>query len=110
MEDCLFCKIANSDPSELVWQNEYVSAFKDIHPKASVHVLIVPRSHVANLDDLTDKTLASELFSSIAEIAKLLGVSGAYRIQVNNGQSAGQVIQHLHVHLLGGAKLPKSLV
>jgi histidine triad (HIT) family protein len=96
--DCLFCKLAN-DNSNLVWENPEFAAFKDIHPKDRVHVLIVPKQHVGSLDDLSAE-LSPGMIEAVQEVAKHLGVAGAYRIQVNVGRAGGQEIDHLHVHLI----------
>lgn len=98
--DCLFCSIA-ADPSKLIWENGQFAVFKDIHPKAPVHVLVVPKRHVVNLDDLDDSELAAGFLSASREVAAKIGVAGAYRFHVNNGRAAGQEIDHLHAHLLG---------
>lgn len=102
MNDCLFCSIANGDQSKLVWHNDVAAAFNDIHPKAPTHVLVVPKVHVEKLDDLDDSVLAGQMLAAVREVAEVAGVKGAYRVQVNNGKSAGQVVEHLHFHILGG--------
>ncbi len=101
MNDCLFCSIANGDTSKLVWQNDIAAAFNDIHPKAPVHILVVPKQHVENLDDLTDPELAGKLLMAIRQVAHQAGLEGAYRIHLNNGKAAGQVVPHMHWHILG---------
>lgn len=101
MNDCLFCGIANGDPSKLVWQNEWAAAFNDIHPKAPVHILVVPKRHVENLDDLDDQELAGRLLMAVREVAHLAGLKGRFRVAMNNGRPAGQIIDHLHLHVLG---------
>jgi histidine triad (HIT) family protein len=101
MKDCLFCSIANGDPEKLVWQNDIAAAFVDIHPKAPVHVLVVPKRHVAMLDDLDDAELAGQLLLAVREVAHAQGLVGRYKVQVNNGRLAGQVIDHLHFHVMG---------
>lgn len=100
--DCLFCNIANGDPAKLVWQNEHVAAFNDIHPKAPVHVLVTPKQHVGSFDDLDDPSLTTQLFQAVREVAHLLNLKGRWRVIINVGRPAGQVIDHLHVHILGG--------
>jgi histidine triad (HIT) family protein len=109
-EDCLFCSIANGDPEKLVWRNEEFAAFKDIHPKAPVHLLVVPKAHVLNLDHMDDAETAGRLLLAVREVAHQAGLKGGWRIQVNNGRPAGQVIDHLHFHVLGDperTKLPE---
>jgi histidine triad (HIT) family protein len=110
--DCLFCSIANGDAEKLVWHNDDVAAFRDIHPKAKVHVLVVPKKHVTNLDDLEDPELASKLVMALREVAKQEGVKDGWRVQVNNGVRGGQAVFHLHFHLLGsssGENLPSAV-
>lgn len=102
MNNCLFCAIANGDKEKLVWENDTLAAFPDIHPKAPVHILLVPKRHIEKLDDLDDVALAGELLARIKVIAAQQGIAGAYRVQINNGRAGGQVIDHLHIHILGG--------
>ena len=96
--DCLFCKLV-ADNSNLIWQNDDYAAFKDINPKARVHVLVVPKQHVDSLDHLQDAQ-APGFVRAIQEVAKHLKVAGGYRIQVNVGRAGGQEIDHLHAHVL----------
>ncbi len=103
-DDCLFCKIAHGDKENLVWENEVATAFKDIHPKAPVHVMVVPKQHINSLDELTDPVLAGQLLEAVREVAKHLEVAGGYRVMINVGRGGGQVIDHLHMHILGGKK------
>ena len=104
-DDCLFCKIANDQTdTELVWQNEVVAAFNDIHPKAPVHILVVPKTHVETLDHLDHPTLGNELLQAVQTVADQAGVSGRYRVQINVGEEGGQVIPHLHLHVMGGRR------
>jgi len=101
-DDCLFCKIAHGDKEHLVWENDVAAAFHDIHPKAPVHVLVVPKQHVDSLDQLDDPLALGQLMLAVKEVAKHLGVAGGYRTVINTGRNGGQVIDHLHVHILGG--------
>jgi histidine triad (HIT) family protein len=101
MKDCLFCSIANGDAEKLVWQNDVAAAFKDIHPKAPVHLLVVPKVHVEKLDDLDDEALAGQMLMAVREVAHAAGLKGRFRVALNNGRPAGQVIDHLHFHVLG---------
>lgn len=101
-QECLFCKLANQ-PDNLVWENEIAVAFNDIHPKAPIHVLVVTKAHVENIDAL-DGQLAGQMVEAVQEVAKRVGVAGNYRIIVNTGPHAGMV-DHLHFHILGGKKL-----
>lgn len=105
---CTFCKIIEGQiPSTPVFQDELGYAFADINPKAPVHVLIVPRQHIASLDDATldDRALLGHLLWAAAEIARKKGLGNGYRIVVNTGEDGGQTVDHLHLHLLGGRLL-----
>lgn len=102
--DCLFCKIVRKEiPAGVVFEDERVLAFRDINPKAPTHVLVVPKRHVARLSDCgpQDEAFLGALLGSLAMIAKQLGLED-YRLSVNNGASAGQVVFHLHLHLMAG--------
>lgn len=105
--DCLFCKIAAGDiPSNKVYEDDKLLAFYDIEPKAPVHVLIIPKAHLAGVRDVTadNSAAVAHIFATIPQIAEKLGVSD-YRIVTNNGADAGQTVQHLHFHLLAGRVL-----
>lgn len=104
-DDCLFCSIANGDPTKLIWENEVAAAFNDIHPKAPVHILVVPKQHIENLDQLDDTELAGKLLLAVREVAHQAGVKGAWKVKINNGEGAGQVVPHLHFHILGGQEM-----
>ncbi|HSX02783.1 MAG TPA: HIT domain-containing protein [Candidatus Saccharimonadia bacterium] len=101
MNDCLFCSIAHGPADRLVWQNEVAAAFNDIHPKAPVHILVVPKRHIENLDALDDPELGGQLLMAAREVAHAAGLRGRFRLALNNGRPAGQVIDHLHLHVLG---------
>ena len=102
--DCIFCKIINGDfNTEFVYENDYVVVFKDINPKAPVHLLVVPRVHVASLNELEDKNLMAELLSAVKETTKKIGLK-SYKTLINTGKEAGQEVLHLHLHILGGIK------
>lgn len=99
--DCIFCKIINGDfNTEFVYENDYVVVFKDINPKAPVHLLVVPRVHVASLNELEDKNLMVELLSAVKETTKKIGLK-SYKTLINTGKEAGQEVFHLHIHILG---------
>lgn len=107
--DCLFCKIvAGEIPSEQVYSDDLIVAFKDISPKAEVHVLVIPRVHIAMLDHLTEEhdQVMAHLMRSIPKIAASLGLEAGYRVIINNNHGGGQVIYHIHAHILGGRDLP----
>ena len=110
MSDCIFCKIASGEiPSQKIFEDDTVIAFKDLNPKAPVHVLIVPKKHVASVADFTadDKELAAHIFVDVApKLAADLGIAeGGFRLVINTGDDGGQTVHHLHVHLLGGRKM-----
>ena len=104
MNDCLFCKIAAGKlPSDKIIESSHYVAFKDIHPKAPVHVLIVPKRHVERPEELRSEELA-DMFTGSEEVAQILGVKDTgYRLIFNVCNHAGQIIDHVHLHLLGGA-------
>ena len=107
--DCLFCKIvAGEIPAEIVVESEGAVAFRDINPKAPTHVLIIPKRHIATINDLADgdEDTVGELFSVAARIAADEGVADeGYRVVMNCNAAAGQTVFHIHLHLLGGRKL-----
>ncbi|KPJ73412.1 hypothetical protein AMJ48_01500 [Parcubacteria bacterium DG_74_1] len=108
--ECIFCKIINKErPSEIVYRDEKILAFKDTEPKAPVHILIIPQKHIPSVDYLgkEDRELIGELCLVARKLAKEYKISGTgYRLVFNVGKDAGQTIDHLHLHLLGGKKLP----
>jgi histidine triad (HIT) family protein len=107
--DCIFCKIAEgSIPSKKVFENERILAFHDIHPAAPVHVLIIPKKHIASLNDVEegDWGLVGEIAGVARKLARELGVADSgYRLVNNCGKDGGQEVFHIHFHLLGGAKM-----
>lgn len=107
--DCIFCNIIKGEiPSSKVFENEHVYAFNDISPVAPVHVLIIPKEHIASLNEITaeNANLIAEVYAAAAEIAKQLGVAeSGYRVVSNCGEAAGQTVHHIHFHLLGGRDL-----
>jgi len=108
MNDCLFCKIIEGAISaDKVYEDAEVCAFKDIRPKAPVHVLVVPRQHVATFSDAQDAALLGTLMHRVRHVAdEVLKLSDGYRVVINNRSGGGQEIYHLHVHILGGKRLP----
>jgi histidine triad (HIT) family protein len=105
---CLFCKIVEgSIPSTAVYQDEQCYAFLDIDPKAPVHVLVIPRKHIASLAeaDRSDEGLLGHLLWAAAEIARMKSLASGYRVIISTGKDGGQTVDHLHAHVLGGRAL-----
>ncbi len=103
--DCLFCKIIGGEiPSNKVYEDDTVFAFRDIEPQAPVHILIVPKEHIASAKDINESNSAvvAHVFEVAAKIAKAEGLDDGFRIVNNCGDSAGQTVKHLHFHLMGG--------
>ena len=106
--DCLFCKIiAGQLPSDQIYSDEQVVVFKDINPKAQIHLLIVPRDHIISLNKLEEKhdSLMAYIMRLLPKLAKERGLNNGFRTIINTGPAGGQVVFHLHVHLLGGNNL-----
>jgi histidine triad (HIT) family protein len=100
MTDCIFCKIISGEiPSVKLYENDYVIAIEDINPKAKVHSLVIPKVHIDSFNELEDEKLMSELLKAIKEVTKIKGVT-SYRLHVNTGKSEGQIVFHLHFHIL----------
>lgn len=113
MEECIFCKIAAGElPTEPLYEDDDVVAFADVSPQAPVHALIVPKKHLANVDELSDEdaAVAGRLIMTAQRLARQLGISASgYRLVINTGADATQTVPHLHVHLLGGRPLEPKL-
>ena len=112
MSDCIFCTIIAGDiPSTKVFEDEYVYAFRDIAPMAPVHVLIVPKAHIASADGVNSENSAyvARIFEAIPKIAASEGLANGYRVITNCGEDACQTVKHLHFHILGGKKLPETM-
>lgn len=109
MDNCLFCKIANKEiNSEIVYEDEYVIAFKDINPIAKVHVLVIPKKHIENINDLNNQNseYALKCMFGIQEVAKIMNIyESGYRVISNVGKDARQEVYHLHFHVIGGETL-----
>jgi histidine triad (HIT) family protein len=114
MENCIFCKIIERQiPSTIVYEDDKVLAFKDIHPQAPVHVIIIPKLHIANVNELTPENAAvvGDIHLAAQKIAAKLGIADkGYRLINNCGADAGQTVFHLHYHLLGGVKLGEKIL
>ena len=109
MEDCLFCKIvAGEIPADIVYESETAIAFRDINPQAPTHVLIIPRKHIATINDISveDQQIVGSLFTAAKAIAAAEGLADdGYRVVMNCNEAAGQTVFHIHLHLLGGRGL-----
>lgn len=109
MEDCLFCKIVSGEiPSTKVYEDEKTLCFKDINPEAPVHVLVIPKKHISNINELSkdDEEIIGHIFGVIKKVTKELGISeSGYRVVSNCNEDAGQTVPHVHFHILGGKKL-----
>ncbi|MBT3363443.1 MAG: histidine triad nucleotide-binding protein [Chloroflexi bacterium] len=111
--DCIFCKIAAGQiPSEFIYQDDDFVAFNDIHPQAPTHILIIPKKHIVSIAELADDDvpLLGRMMAVAKHVAQELGLAqNGYRLIINNGPDGGQVVMHLHMHLLGGRKLPDKM-
>lgn len=114
MEDCIFCKIIKREiPSDIVYEDDEIIAFKDIQPAAPIHILVIPKKHIASLVELDkeDEILIGKIYTVINKIAEEQGVKEkGYRVIVNCGKDGGQEVGHLHFHLLAGKKLGEKIV
>ncbi len=107
MNDCLFCKFVDGEiKPDVVYEDDQVLAFRDINPQAPVHILIIPKKHIATLNDLDDQSLAGSLLLTASHIAAQEGISDeGYRTVFNCNQQGGQEVYHIHLHLLGGRQM-----
>ncbi len=109
MDNCIFCKIINREiPSDIVYEDDKIIAFKDVNPVAPVHVLIIPKEHIASAMDITEKNapVVAHIFNTAKKIAEIMGIEkSGFRIVNNCGENAGQTVFHMHFHLIGGKTL-----
>jgi histidine triad (HIT) family protein len=109
MEECIFCKIIGKEiPADVIYEDEHVIAFHDINPAAPVHVLVIPKNHIEKVADIDEpkSSIISKIFLAANKIAEMMGIKDSgFRVAVNNGIDAGQVVYHLHFHVIGGNKL-----
>lgn len=109
MNECIFCRIlAGQAPAKILYQDEQATAFRDIHPVASTHILIIPNQHIVSVNDLSEdhETLIGHLFTIARQLAHQEGIDQTgYRLIVNTGPNAGQAVFHLHLHLIGGQRM-----
>ena len=114
MDDCLFCKIIKGEiPSQKVYEDDEILAFKDINPAAPVHILVIPKKHIASIAQMEkeDEALVGRIYTVINKIAEEQGVKeDGFRVIVNCGKNGGQEVMHLHFHLLAGTKLGEKIV
>ncbi|MDH5600284.1 MAG: histidine triad nucleotide-binding protein [Gammaproteobacteria bacterium] len=109
MSDCLFCKIlAGEIPSDKIYEDDKMYVFKDIYPKADVHLLAIPRVHIESLNEVSDEhdEIMAHMIKQLPKLAKEQGLDDGFRTIINTGEGGGQVVFHLHIHLLGGSNLP----
>ena len=108
---CIFCKIINKEIlADIVFEDDLVLAFKDVNPLAPVHVLIIPKRHVESMNDLEDEVLLGRMLAQAVKIAKDLKISeNGYKLLIRTGGDGGQEIPHVHLHLIGGAKLKEEI-
>ena len=112
MSDCLFCKIIKGDiPSNKVYEDDICLAFYDIAPQAPVHILVIPKLHIASADEISAENsgYVAHIFERIPEIAKSAGLTNGYRVITNGGDDACQSVKHLHFHILGGTQLVEKM-
>ncbi len=109
MSECVFCKIiAGELPAKKLYQDELVTAFRDIHPVAPTHILIVPNQHIVSVNESqpADEATLGRMFTTARLLAEQEGIAGSgYRLTINTGPHAGQVVFHLHMHLMGGQRM-----
>ena len=109
MSDCIFCKIVNNEAkATIVYRDEQATAFRDMHSVAPTHILIVPNKHIESVNKLEpeDEALTGHLFTIARQLAAQEGIAdGGYRLIINTGSNAGQAVFHLHLHLMGGARM-----
>lgn len=114
-KSCIFCKIVNKEiPAAVVFEDELVFAFKDIHPIAPVHILIIPKEHIASMNDLTnsekDEKIMGRMLIIAQQLAKEQGIAAdGYKLLIRTGRNGGQEVPHIHLHLLGGARLAEGI-
>ncbi len=112
--DCIFCKIINKEiPSKIVYEDDEVLAFEDIAPQAPVHIVVIPKKHIAKITEIEkeDETLIGKIYSVINKIAREKQIAEeGFRVIINCGENGGQEVKHIHFHLLGGKKLSGKIV
>lgn len=115
MEECVFCKIVNKAiPADIVYEDDLVIAFPDIHPITPVHILVIPKKHLASVNDLTeeneDEKIMGRLITTAKKIAQKKGIAEkGYKLLIRTGKNGGQEIPHIHLHLLGGGRMAENI-
>lgn len=110
MTDCIFCKIIAGDiPSAKIYEDDQIFVFKDINPKAAVHLLVIPKIHLVSLDSLVEEhqLLIGHMMLKLPELARTQGLDNGFRTIINTGPDGGQEVDHLHIHILGGKGLAR---
>lgn len=108
-DDCIFCKIANGDfNTEFILETDDIVAFNDINPQAPTHILVIPKNHYDNLNEVNDVDLLGKLLNAVQTVTKKIGLN-EYRTIINTGKEAGQTVFHIHIHIIGGAKLTEKM-
>jgi histidine triad (HIT) family protein len=109
MEDCIFCKIISGEiPSQKLYEDDKIYVFNDINPEAPIHFLVIPKEHIANVNELTEENsdILAHIFLQIKKLVKELGIDNSgYRVITNTGDDAGQTVHHMHFHVIGKKKL-----
>ncbi len=109
MSDCIFCKIAAGKiPADVVYENENILVFKDVNPRAKIHLLMIPKQHIVSLAELDEShaALMGQMMTLMPTLAQGQGLEAGFRTIINTGKGGGQEVFHLHIHLLGGGELP----
>ena len=112
MSDCLFCKIVKGEiPSDKVYEDDTILAFRDIAPQAPVHILVIPKAHIASVHEVTSQNcqVVAHIFEVISQLAEHEGLENGYRVVSNCGPDGCQSVHHLHFHVLGGRKLTEQM-
>ena len=106
-QSCIFCRIARGEiPAQMVANSKEVAAFRDLNPQAPTHILVIPKKHIASLDDASDSNLIGQMMALAAAIARQESIAkSGYRTVINTGKNGGQSVNHLHIHLLGGRQM-----
>ena len=109
MSECLFCRMIDGDiPADIVYEDDKMFVFKDLYPKAEVHLLAIPRVHIDSLNEVNDEhdEIMAHMIKQLPKLAKEQGLDDGFRTIINTGKGGGQIVFHLHIHLLGGSNLP----